>query len=129
MTLLEMVTRKLAIRSAQRAPCQTAFVKRYEASLDFTFPEKFDLSRHNLLLLESIRSGKDTAVLLYWTSEERSRALEPVVEKALGISCAQVIGEVVQVLTPNHSAMRSKSKQVPRRGSSCPPGKLPHVRS
>jgi hypothetical protein len=100
MTFLEMVTRKLAIRSAQRAPCQTAFVKRYEASLDFTFPEKFDLSRHNLLLLESIRSGKDTSVLLYWTSEERSRALEPVVEKALGISCAQVIGEVVEVLTP-----------------------------
>ena len=95
-----MLTRRLTIRSEHRLPSQSAFVKRYEAPPDFTFPENFDLAKHNLLLLESIRCGRQVAVLLYWASEERARALEPVVEKALGVSDAEVIGQVVQVLTP-----------------------------
>jgi hypothetical protein len=95
-----MPNQKRAIRSAQRGPSQTAYVKRYEASADFIFPDDFDLSDHNLLLAESIRSEEHTVVFLYWTSEARARAQEPVVQKALDLSNVQIVGEVVQVKTP-----------------------------
>jgi hypothetical protein len=95
-----MRRRKRTIRTAQRGPCQTAYVKRYRAPSNFTFPENFDLLHHNLLLSESIRGEQHTAILLYWISEERARAQEPVVEKALGLSHAESVGEVIEVLTP-----------------------------
>ena len=94
-----MRSQKWTIRSAQRESCQTAYVKKYEASPDFTFPEEFDLSIHNLLLSESIRNL--TTVFLYWTSEARSQSQEPVVGKILGLRNGRVVGEVVQVLTPS----------------------------
>lgn len=96
-----MANQKRAIRSAQREPCKAAYVKQYEAAPEFIFPKDFVLSRNDLLLSESIRRPGHTAVLLYWTCEERCRANEPAVEKALGLSNPEVIGDVVQVLTPN----------------------------
>jgi hypothetical protein len=95
-----MLGRKWTIRSKQRESCQTAYVKQYEASSDFTFPEEFDLSAHNILLSESIRTGSATTVLLYWISKARSQAQEPVVAKILGLRNGQVVGEVIQVLAP-----------------------------
>jgi hypothetical protein len=95
-----MLGRKRTIRSKQRDTCQTAYVKQYEASPDFTFPEEFDLSAHNILLSESIRTGNVTTVLLYWISKARSQAQEPAVAKILGLRNGQVVGEVIQVLAP-----------------------------
>ena len=91
---------KRAIRAAQRQESQTAFVKRYDAGPDFTFPRDFDLARYNLLLCESIREGPHTAIFLYWTSEERAKAQEPAVVKALGVATPQLVGSVVEVVTP-----------------------------
>jgi hypothetical protein len=95
-----MLNMKLATRTVQRDSCRTAYVTSYEAPQDFTFPEEFDLPSHDLLFTESIRSQQQTLVFLYWVSEERARAQEPVVEKALGINNAKVVGQVVQVLAP-----------------------------
>jgi hypothetical protein len=91
---------KRASRSSQREECRTAYVTCYRAESDFHFPKGFDLSQHDLLLCESIRKEKHTIVFLHWTSEDRAKAHEPIVQKVLGISHAQPIGPVVQVLTP-----------------------------
>lgn len=95
-----MPGRKRVIRATQRDECRTAYVKHYEASSDFTFPRDFDLSRHDLLLAESIRNNGSTSVYLYWVSRERANALEPVVEKILAIRRSKVVGDVIQVVTP-----------------------------
>jgi hypothetical protein len=80
--------------------CRSGYLKQYQGPADFKFPDKFDLSSFDLLLTESIRRGQNTTVLLYWRSAERCRANEPLVQKELGIHCPEVVGEVVQVCTP-----------------------------
>jgi hypothetical protein len=87
-------------QSSQREECRTAYVTCYRAGPDFQFPKGFDLFSHHLLLCESVRKEKQTIVFLHWTSEDRAKAHAPIVQKLLGISYAQPIGPVVQVLTP-----------------------------
>jgi hypothetical protein len=91
---------KQEIRAAQRDQSGTAFVKSYEAGPDFAFPQDFNLARYNLLLCESMRREERTAILLYWVSEERANAQEPLVVKILGINVAQPVGSVIEILTP-----------------------------
>lgn len=88
------------IGGSQRQECRAAYVKRYEAGPEFTFPKDFDPSRYNLLLCESMRTGEHTTVFLYWMSEERACAQEPLVKKILGITSTEAIGPIVEVLTP-----------------------------
>jgi len=88
-------------RVGQRDASRTAFIRSYDAPPNFTFPEKFDLSDNSLLLSESIRTGSSITVLLYWTSEERMRALEPSVLKILGIGNPGTLGQLVQIRTPS----------------------------
>jgi len=95
-----MSDEKKIIRSAEREPCKTSYLKRYEGPLNFSFPEDFDLSSYDLLLAESVHTVTHTSVLLYWKCEERCRANEALVEKRLGINNRQIIGEVIQVVLP-----------------------------
>lgn len=95
-----MSDQKKVIRTAERETCKTAYLKRYEGPLNFSFPEDFDLSRYDLLLAESVHAATHTSVLLYWQCEERCRANEAMVEKRLGISNPQIIGDVIQVVAP-----------------------------
>jgi hypothetical protein len=87
-------------RVGQRDASRNAYIRSYDASPDFIFPEKFDLSDNGLLLTESIRTGSGITVLLYWTSEERMHALEPAVLKILGICNPSTLGHLVQIRMP-----------------------------
>lgn len=95
-----MLSQKRRIRTAQRDAARTAFVKRYHAPPEFSFPKDFDLSRHDLLLCESIHVGTETAVLLYWVSAERAAVMEPTVLRALQLAKPEALGQVTGVRTP-----------------------------
>lgn len=91
---------KHAIRVKAREPCQTAFVKQYEVPDNYSFPEKFALSKNSILFAESIRTTNGTRLFLYWSSVERARDLEPKVQADLGLTKGLDVGNIIQIVTP-----------------------------
>lgn len=70
----------------------------------FLLPETFDPGKHSILLCESIRSGADLFLNIYWKSEERQKAHLAAVQQVLKISDSMVVGPVVQIVLPRQVA-------------------------
>src|ERR1017187_6508999 len=108
---LVVLGQKQAIQVKARASCQTAFVKKYTAAPNFSFPRDFNFSENGILFAESIKEGKSTLLFLYWSSADRASTLEAKVQGDLSLEHGEVVGSIMQVATTQKTTWLERSEE------------------